>query len=248
MIEVESSDAARVITICRPERRNALDDGTVTRIRAEVRAASADEAVRALIFTGEGGLAFCSGSDLKAAQLMSPAERTAHAKNGQEMMDEINSSPLLTIAAVEGWALGGGLELALACDLVIASETAKFGLPEVQKATIPSWGGTHRVTRAVGLSTAKNMLLGGRTYTGAEAFSLGLALELVTAGGALDAARAVAERMCSGSSRGVLATAKGLLNDGAHRAPGLSSKAEFDAECELAALEGYGKAADRGAS
>lgn len=240
MIDATDSGPVRAVVIRRPERRNALDDASVTQIRERVRQACDDPEARALVFAGEGTLAFCSGSDLKAARTMTAAERVAHARNGQQMMDEIHNAPLLTIAAVEGWALGGGLELALACDLVVAGETAKFGLPEVQKSTIPSWGGTHRLTRAVGLSVAKNMLLGGRVYSAAQAHGFGLVLDVVPEGMALAAACGTAERMCAESVRDVLATAKALLNAGAHRAPTESARAEFEAECALAQAEGYG--------
>lgn len=240
MLNVTDIGPVRVITINRPERRNALDDATVTELREVVRASGGDAGVRALVVAGQGEVAFCSGSDMKAARDMTVAERISHAQNGQELMDEIHATPLLTIAAVEGWALGGGLELALACDVIIASPTGKFGLPEVQKGAIPSWGGTHRLTRAIGLAVAKNMLLGGRVYTAAEAHHAGWLLEVVPAGTTVPRAAEIAVSMTEVASRELLATAKNLLNAGAHRSPVESSVAEFAAERMLAGLDGYG--------
>jgi enoyl-CoA hydratase len=248
VITVTDSGAVRTVTINRPERRNAIDDAAVTQLREVVRITGADPAVRALIVTGEGDVAFCAGSDLKAAREMTLAQRIAHARNGQELMDELHAVPVLTIAAVEGWALGGGLELALACDLIVAAESGKFGLPEVQKATIPSWGGTHRLTRAAGLATAKNMLLGGRIYSAAEAHAAGWVLAVVADGQAHLQAAEVAALMCQESSRDLLATAKELLNAGAIRDPQASSAAELAVEEALASQEGYGQPQGRSAT
>ncbi len=240
MISVTDEGSVRVLTICRPNRRNSLDEQTVIQFRELVAHAIDDKDLQALVITGEGLLAFCAGSDMKAAQEMSMAERIEHALHGQQLMDEISQLNLLTVAAVEGYALGGGLELALACDLIVSSDTGIFGLPEVQRAAIPSWGGTYRVSKAVGLSVAKNMLLGGKYYSAQEAKQVGLVFEVVAAGQARDEAVVFAKKITEASQRHIIAEAKQLLNQGAYRSPEESRLAEFEAEKRMATGDKYG--------
>lgn len=239
MIQVTQFDAVRVLTISRPKRRNALDNETIAQLRAEVRKANSDETLRAIIINGEGELAFCSGSDMKAAQDMTGEQRIKHARDGQDMMDEIAGLNVLSIAAVEGFALGGGLELALSCDLIVSGSGGVFGLPEIQRSAIPSWGGTYRLSKAVGLSIARNMLLGGKRYTADESCSLGLVLEVVPAGMSRDRAVEIAREMTSHSPKEVVTLAKELLASGAYRSATESKAAEFAAESQVSASDAY---------
>lgn len=240
MISLIDHDSVRVLTICREKRRNSLDEETVMKMRELIAKANSDQTIRALVITGEGEIAFCAGSDMKAAQEMTVDQRIEHAQHGQQLMDEIFELDLLTIAAVEGYALGGGLELALSCDLVISGESGLFGLPEVQRSAVPSWGGTYRVTKAVGLSVAKNMLLGGKYYSSHEAAQVGLVYEVVQTGQAKDRAIELAKEISDKSDRQILAQAKDLLNRGAYRSPSESRSAEFEVEKRLTAGESYG--------
>jgi len=239
VIQVTQQEAVRTLTICRPERRNALDNETIDQLREQVRKANEDETLRAIIITGQGELAFCSGSDMKAAQEMTVEQRIEHARNGQDLMDEIASLNVLSIAAVEGFALGGGLELALSCDLIVSGSGAVFGLPEIQRSAIPSWGGTYRLSKAVGLAIARNMLLGGKRYTADEACTLGLVLEVVPVGMAAQRAVEISQDMTSDCPKDVLALAKGLLTRGAYRSAAESKEAEFVAEAQVSAGDTY---------
>ena len=241
MISVSNFGVVRVLTICRESRRNSIDEPTVAQLRSLISEANADDAVRAVVFTGEGTLAFCAGSDMKAAQELSVDERIEHSLHGQQMMDEINKLNVLTIAAVEGYALGGGFELALACDLIIAGESAVFGLPEVLRGTIPAWGGTFRLTKAVGLSVAKNLLMGGQRLNSDTAKKLGLVLEVVATGQACNTAIEIARQICEASERHILADAKHLLNNGAFGSVIENSVAEMAVETKLTSGSNYGK-------
>ena len=240
MIEVNNYGVVRVLKISRAHRRNALDETTIVQFREAIREANNDANLRALVITGEGELAFCSGSDMKAAQEMTTDERIAHAQHGQELMEELNNIDLLTIAAVEGYALGGGFELALVCDLIVSSETGTFGLPEVQRSALPAWGGTYRTTKAIGLSLAKNMLLGSRFYTATEGYNLGFIYEVCQPSQACERSVQLALEIASKSKREVVAEAKKLLNANAYRSANESSAAEFEAEKRMSNLDEYG--------
>ena len=202
------------LRIDRPERRNALDVATVERLRRELDAAAADETIRAIVVSGGGQAAFCAGQDVKElAALDRPGRLAAHA-GGQALMDELEAHPCLVIAAIEGFCLGGGLELALACDARVAGEGATFGLPEVGRDLLPTWGGHYRLSRVVGLGRAKEIVLLGRRLDVAEAMEWGLLARAVPTGGAREFALALAASSVDGSSRATLARSKSLLTSG----------------------------------
>jgi len=202
------------LRIDRPERRNALDTATVARLRAELAAAAADAGVRAVVVVGGGEQAFCAGQDVKELQALdAPGRLAAHAA-GQALMRELEEHPCLVVAAIEGYCLGGGLELALACDARIAGASATFGLPEVGRDLLPTWGGHHRLARVIGLGRAKEVALLGRRLDAAEALAAGLVTEAVPDGTARDRALAVAAEAVAGASRATLARAKALVTAG----------------------------------
>ena len=204
----------RELRIDRPERRNALDGATVARLRGELADAAADTSIRAIVVSGGGLAAFCAGQDIKElAALDRPGRIAAHAA-GQSLMDEIEAHPCLVVAAIEGFCLGGGLELALACDARIAGDGATFGLPEVGRDLLPTWGGHHRLSRVVGLGRAKEIVLLGRRLDTTEALACGLLAERVPEGTALDRALAVAAAAVEGSSRATIARSKALVTAG----------------------------------
>ncbi|MBF83905.1 MAG: hypothetical protein CL489_05450 [Acidobacteria bacterium] len=179
-IRVSVADGVAVLTFDRPEVRNALNLETVREGEVALTDLAADAAVGALIVTGAGDKAFVSGADISDLR-----ERTR-----DEGLAGINSSffaaverfPRPTIAAVNGYALGGGCELALACDLRIAAETAKFGQPELGLGIIPGAGATQRLPRVVGLGRAKHLILTGETIDAAQALAIGLVSAVVPAG------------------------------------------------------------------
>lgn len=204
----------RELRIDRPERRNALNGATVARLRGELAAAAADPQVRALVVSGGGVAAFCAGQDIKELAVLDRSGRIAAHAAGQSLMDEIEAHPCLVVAAIEGFCLGGGLELALACDARIAGDGATFGLPEVGRDLLPTWGGHHRLSRVVGLGRAKEIVLLGRRLNTPEALACGLLAECVPAGQARDRALAVATAAVEGSSRATIARSKSLVTAG----------------------------------
>jgi enoyl-CoA hydratase len=204
----------RELRIDRPERRNALDTATVERLRRELDEAAQDASLRAIVVSGGGLTAFCAGQDVKElAALDRPGRIAAHAA-GQALMDELEAHPCLVIAAIEGFCLGGGLELALACDARIAGRGATFGLPEVGRDLLPTWGGHYRLSRVVGLGRAKEIVLLGRRLDAAEAVACGLLADAVAEGAANDRALAVAAAAVEGSSRATIARSKALVTAG----------------------------------
>jgi enoyl-CoA hydratase len=180
------------LTVNRPEVRNALDTLTVAELHEaldEVRAAKA----AVLILTGAGDKAFVSGADIRS--IRARRRDDALASINSRLMSAVEAHEAVSIAAVNGVALGGGCELALACDLRIAAEHAVFGLPEPALGIIPGAGGTQRLPRIVGLGRAKEMVLTGARWDAARALSFGLVSEVVPVPGLMDAARAMAERV-----------------------------------------------------
>jgi enoyl-CoA hydratase len=174
-IGIERRDGGTVVvTIERPEALNALNRETLSELRDRLRELAVDTDARVLVLTGAGDRAFAAGADIKAMSDMSVLEAHAWGTLGHECTRLLESMPKPTIAAVNGFALGGGCELALACDIRYASEQAKFGQPEINLAVIPGWGGTQRLARAIGPALAKDLILTGRTIDAAEALRVGL--------------------------------------------------------------------------
>ncbi|MCA9710173.1 MAG: enoyl-CoA hydratase/isomerase family protein [Myxococcales bacterium] len=172
---VEGTEASiRVVTIDRPKVLNALSAAVVDELTAAVEQAAAQASVRGLLLTGEGK-AFVAGADIAAMAGMSPDQALAFAGKGHALGQMLEALPIPTLAAVNGFALGGGCELALACDFVYASEKAKFGQPEVKLAVIPGFGGTQRLLRRVGLARALELCMTGDMIGADEALRIGLA-------------------------------------------------------------------------
>jgi len=171
--EVEA-DGIALLTINRPEKLNALDSATVLELADAVARARSEEAVRALMITGAGEKAFVAGADIQQLARLTPVEAQSYAERGQRVFREIEMLPKPTLAAVNGYALGGGLELAMSCAVRVASENARLGQPEVKLGLLPGYGGTQRLPRLVGRGRALEMLLSGDPVTAAEAHRMGL--------------------------------------------------------------------------
>ncbi|KAB7708286.1 enoyl-CoA hydratase/isomerase family protein [Bacillus aerolatus] len=179
-ILVEREGSAAFIVINRPEQRNALSKDVLDEITAALEELKHDESIGCVIFTGQGEKSFAAGADI--GQLKSRTALDVFKPGGmQEVYDCIEAYDKPTIAMVNGYALGGGCELAMACDIRIASENAKFGLPELNLAIIPSAGGTQRLARLVGKGKAIEMILTGKMISAAEAQQIGLISEAVPA-------------------------------------------------------------------
>jgi enoyl-CoA hydratase len=176
-IRVETPfDGVRLIRINRPEKRNALNEATLREIAAALTEAKADDAVRVAVITGDQR-AFAAGADVTEMLGKSPVEMQSSPRPAY--WDAIRAFPKPLIAAVSGWCLGGGNELALCCDMIVASQTAQFGQPEINLAIMPGAGGTQRLPRAVGKAVTMEMALAGRSLSAQEALALGLVNRVV---------------------------------------------------------------------
>jgi enoyl-CoA hydratase len=176
--EVDGGGIA-LLTVSRPEKLNALNAETVIELQDAVARAQREPEVRALIVTGAGDKAFVAGADISQIALLTPIEAQAYAERGQRMLRELETLPKPALAAVNGYALGGGLELAMACAVRVASENARLGQPEVKLGILPGYGGTQRLPRLVGRGRALEMLLSGEPVTAAEAHRIGLVNHVV---------------------------------------------------------------------
>ena len=196
-VAYERVGSAALLTIQRPERRNAIDAQTAEELLGAFREFEGDDEARVLVVTGEGDEAFCAGADLKALAELAGSSTDLVARLAAHPAGPLGftmlSSPKPTIAAVSGWALAGGLELALWCDLRIAAHTARLGYPERRWGVPLLDGGTQRLPRVVGLGRALELILTGRIIDAAEALAWGLLTEVVPAGGHLDRALEIAE-------------------------------------------------------
>jgi enoyl-CoA hydratase len=174
VIRVERDGTVAVVTVDRPDALNALDLPTLTDLRDRLRELAQDEAARVVVLTGAGDRAFVAGADIKYMSGLGVDEAKAWGALGHEAGRLLETMPKPTIAAVNGFALGGGCELALACDLRFASSRAKLGQPEINLGIIPGWGGTQRLARVTTLGFAKELVLTGRTVDADEALRHGL--------------------------------------------------------------------------
>lgn len=188
------ADGVGVITIDRPHRRNALNLDVKHRLTQAVLALGADPAVRAIIVTGAGGY-FVAGTDIDEMAAMTPTSHTLDATD--QVFTTLRACRTLLIAAVEGYALGGGCELALACDLIVAAEGARFGQPEIKVGIMPGAGGTQRLLRTIGKYQALRMMLTGEPVSAHAAFACGLVSELCADGTALARATALAHTIAA---------------------------------------------------
>lgn len=173
-VDIERDGAVALLTVNRPEALNAFNSEQLDALLARVREVSADPAIRAAIVTGAGERAFVAGADIKEMQAKTPLEAKAFAELGHAVCLAIERAPQPVIAAVNGFALGGGCEIALACDIRLASERAQFGQPEVSLGIFPGWGGTQRLPRLVGAGVAKEVIFTGRRVGAEEALRIGL--------------------------------------------------------------------------
>jgi enoyl-CoA hydratase len=171
--------ATVVLTINRPKVLNALNSQTIEDLRRAVLNVKQDAQARAMILTGAGDKAFVAGADINELAVNSPTQGKEHALHGQHIFDLIENLGKPVIAAINGYALGGGCELAMACTIRLASETARLGQPEINLGIIPGYGGTQRLPRLVGKGVALDLLLTGRQITAQEALQIGLVTRVV---------------------------------------------------------------------
>jgi len=211
VISVSREDAVAVVTVDRQDALNALDLPTLTELRDRLLELRDDGDVRIVVLTGAGERAFIAGADIKYMSGLDVDGAQAWGDLGHNCAQLLETMPKVSIAAVNGFALGGGCELALACDLRYASTRAKFGQPEVNLAVIPGWGGTQRLARVCGLGVAKDLVLTGRVIDAEEALRIGLVSTLCEPDELLDRVLATARELGAKSPL-ALAAAKAAVN------------------------------------
>jgi enoyl-CoA hydratase len=197
VVLTESSEGILTITVNRPDKLNALNAEVLEGLAAAVAAAGADDSVGGVIVTGTGEKAFVAGADIATFATFTPVSARAFAQRGQALFDRIETLGKPVLAAVNGFALGGGCELALACTLRIAAKSAKFGQPEVNLGIIPGYGGSQRLPRLVGKGRALEMILTGEMIPADEAHRIGLANRVVEPAELLPASREILKKILS---------------------------------------------------
>ena len=209
MIRVDRQGSVAVVTIDRQEALNALDVATLTELRDRLSELADDGDARAVVLTGAGEKAFVAGADIRYMSGLDPEQAKGWGALGHEAGRLLETMPKPTIAAINGFALGGGCELALACDIRYASSRAKLGQPEINLGIVPGWGGTQRLARICGLGVAKELVFSGRTVDADEALRIGLVNAV--ADPVLDRALETATEL-AGKSPVALSLAKRLCN------------------------------------
>lgn len=222
----EKKGPIAILQLHRPEKKNALNAALRKELRHALAEIARDTTSKVVVLTG-GTETFCAGADITEIQeATSPEENYKHAREFQLLFDRVEGLPQPVIAAVSGYALGGGCELALACDLRIASETAQLGLPEIKIGAFPGGGGTQRLPRLIGAAKAKEMIFTGDPVNAAQALSLGLVTRVAAKDKLLDEVMGMAEKLAA-LPRLAMEAAKMLINRGQQM--DLSSGLELEA-------------------
>jgi enoyl-CoA hydratase len=237
-IQLDIADRVACVTIDREERRNALDNEALDTLIATFEGIRRED-VTAVVLTGKGTKAFCAGSDLKALTAYSERDAQHHTYLFQKYTELMDEFPRATIAAIEGFCLGGGLELALTCDYRFASAESEFGFPEITFNALPTGGGTIRAPRAIGLARAREMLLFGFRIDARKAMAWNLVSELVPAGTALEAAMAMARSYAAKVDPFSVTMLKSLLMGGYGTASRVGQTMAYLADCALTQSESF---------
>ena len=210
---VEREGPVATVLVNRPKALNALNAATIADLQRCCEDIRLDRDLHCLILAGAGERAFVAGADITAMADMTPLAGRAFARQGQRMMRQLEDLPIPVIAAVNGFALGGGLELALACDIILASATAKFGQPEINLGIIPGFGGTQRLARRIGVAAARLLIYSGDMIDAPEALRLGLVNRVVAAAELMPEAKKLAATLANKAPIAVQ-QAKAAINAG----------------------------------
>jgi enoyl-CoA hydratase len=217
-----------ILKINRPKALNALNAATLRELRIALLGLANDHTVRVVVLTGEGEKAFIAGADIAEMKDLAPAEGVTFSQMGHEAAKLLEMMAKPTIAAVNGFALGGGTEMALACDFIIASDKAVFGQPEVGLGIIPGFGGTFRLVRSIGLPKAKELIYSGRRVKADEALAMGLANHVIPAEGFLASVLENHAKPIALQSASAISKAKSLMVEFTE-AMGLNTKVDAEA-------------------
>jgi enoyl-CoA hydratase len=236
---VRQEGPALIVTVDRPDSLNALNasvlrslGGVLDWVEAQFENPSASQPqgpIRAMILTGTGEKAFVAGADIKEFETMTPANASEFARSGQKLFTRLERLKIPVIAAVNGFALGGGLELALACDFIIASDNAKFGLPECTLGIMPGFGGTVRLPRRIGAAKARELTFTGQMISAPEALNLGLVAQVVPQAELLAAAQEFAKTV----SQRAAPLAVGMIKRSIHEGMNLNETQADELEARL---------------
>jgi enoyl-CoA hydratase len=194
---IERDDAVAIVTFNRPKVLNALNTQTLNELASAMQSFKDEAGVRAIVITGAGEKAFVAGADINELAVLSPVAGKDHARRGQQIFDAIEQLGKPVIAAINGFALGGGCELAMACTLRIAADTARFGQPEINLGLIPGYAGSQRLPRLVGKGVALEILLTGDMITAQRAYEIGLVNRVVPAGELIGEAKKIAHTLAA---------------------------------------------------
>lgn len=210
-VDLERRERIAILTLNRPDALNALSVEMLDDLDGHLNSLENDPEIRALVLTGAGERAFTAGADINHMREATPLEARQYARRGHAVTNRLENFPKPVIAAVNGYALGGGCELALACDIRLASEKAQFGLPEVNIGILPGWGGTQRMARATSPGFAKELIFTGRRVTADEARATGLVNHVYPHDELMDRAVALAEEIAT-KPPWAIAAAKEVVN------------------------------------
>lgn len=232
----EKRDGVQWISLNRPHRLNACNLELVEEMSTAIDELEADKEVRCVVIKGAGDRAFSVGADLTMFTDLDPETAVATAEKGQRLMDKIEASSKPFIASIHGFCVGGGLEIALACDFRIADESAQLGSPEINLGIIPGWGGTQRLSRIIGLPKAKEFVFLGDRVPADEALRLGLVHKVVPVDKLMEETEALAQRLVAGPPL-ALKVAKRAMNFGTQLPLEEGLKMEAESFGTLAATE-----------
>lgn len=235
-LRLSREEGVALLTFHRPEKLNALNRATLGELGRALDELEGDPLTRVLILTGAGEKSFVAGADIGELDRLGPREGVEASRFGQGLFRRLERSRLFVIAAVNGYALGGGCELALACDVRVAAENAVFGLPEVTLGVLPGYGGTQRLPRLVGRGRALELIATGERIGAEEALRIGLVNRVVPSGQLLDACRRIADRVLAAAPLAVAAAKRAVIRGG---------ETDLDTALELEALEFGGLCATR---
>lgn len=210
-LEIQVDGPVTTITVNRPDKLNALNQATLAELDAAFADAQCDDAIRVVILTGAGEKSFVAGADIGEIRERTPTEARAFSEDGQNLMLMIQNMDKPVIAAINGFCLGGGLELALACHLRLASDNARLGLPEINLGIMPGFGGTQRLVRLVGTTRALEMTLTGDPIRPEQAQALGIVNQVTAPDELMDSARTLARRLAKAAPEGVRGILQSVL-------------------------------------